>query len=209
MRKLINRILLFSSIVLFTASCKSYRVEATKNGLPLLHEYQKRYFDDVSKDYIYKANIAIYGKELSGILIFKKLDEKRHRLVLTTDFGNKLMDIELSEQDFLVHFIMEDLNRKIILNTLKKDFRLLLQKQYKIDRTYSNDNSVIAESKTGGKQYLHISKVDSLLRKVDYVPKRQSKLSLQFSPETPGFTRNINIQHHKIKLRIDLVYIGQ
>lgn len=209
MRKLINRILLFSSIILFTASCKSYKVQASGQELPVLHEYNKRYFDDNARDYIYKANIAIYNKEISGILIFKKLDEQRHRLVLTTDFGNKLMDVEISGEDFLVHFVMEDLNRKIILNTLKKDFRLLLQKHYAIDRTYSNDSTIIAKTKTGGKQYLHISKADSLLRKVDYVPHRQSKLSLQFTPETTDFTKHINIQHHKIKLKIDLVYIGK
>ncbi|MDA3615952.1 hypothetical protein [Polluticaenibacter yanchengensis] len=209
MPKLINRILLFSSIVLITASCKSYQVQATRDDLPVLHEYNKRYFDDAAKDYIYKANIAIYGKELSGILIFKKIDEQRHRLVLTTDFGNKLMDVEISGQDFLVHFVMEDLNRKIILNTLKKDFRLLLQKHYAIERTYSNGTTIIAKTKTGGKQYLHILKADSLLGKVDYVPHRQSKLSLQFSPETTGFTKLINIYHHKIKLKIDLVYIGK
>src|SRR6218665_2669598 len=50
------------------------------------------YFSDSNVDYVYKSNISVYGNELSGIFIIKKITENTHRVVFTTEFGNKLLD---------------------------------------------------------------------------------------------------------------------
>ena len=46
------------------------------------------YFSNSEIDYVYKANISVYGNELTGIFIAKKINETTHRVVFTTEFGN-------------------------------------------------------------------------------------------------------------------------
>jgi hypothetical protein len=94
----------------------------TKNYTPKKLDktsYDVPYFSDSKTDYVYKTNISVYGNELSGIFIAKKINDTTHRIVFTTEFGNKLMDFEISENDFKVNSIVSELDRKILINTLK------------------------------------------------------------------------------------------
>jgi hypothetical protein len=70
----------------------------------------------------------IYKNHVSGILIIKKISETTHRVVLTSDFGNKLIDFEISEDDFKLNYVLPDLDKKIVINFLKNDFQQLLKR---------------------------------------------------------------------------------
>ena len=49
--------------------------------------------------------MEVYGNDISGILIIKKISETTHRVVLTSDFGNKMIDFEISENDFKLNYV--------------------------------------------------------------------------------------------------------
>jgi hypothetical protein len=53
----------------------------------------------------------IYKNHVSGILIIKKLNKTTHRVALTSDFGNKLIDFEVSEDNFKLNYVLPDLNK--------------------------------------------------------------------------------------------------
>ncbi|MNR67870.1 hypothetical protein D3C85_1920930 [compost metagenome] len=63
--------------------------------------------------------------------------------MFTTEFGNKLLDFEISEKTFKVNSIVSELDRKILVNTLREDFRLLLKKEYQIQEQFENESDDI------------------------------------------------------------------
>ncbi len=192
----------FLAIVLI--SCGS----VTKNYTPKKLDktsYMVPYFTDSKADYVYKTNISVYGNELSGIFIAKKINDTTHRVVFTTEFGNKLMDFEISKTDFKVNSIVSELDRKILINTLKEDFRLLLKKEYQIQEQFENESADIYKSEDGKRDnYIFISKKDQKLEKIVHASKTKEKFTLLFNSENNIFAEKIQIIHQNIKLKIDL-----
>ncbi|MEO8533859.1 MAG: hypothetical protein ABI441_08915 [Flavobacterium sp.] len=169
--------------------------------------YEAPYFSDSKTDYVYKTNITVYGNEISGIFIAKKINDTIHRVVFTTEFGNKLLDFEISEKSFKVNSIVSELDRKILVNTLKEDFRLLLKKEYLIQEQFENESYNIYKSADGKRDnYLFVSKKNQKLEKVVNASKTKEKITLTFSSENNIFAEKIEIIHQNIKLKIELNY---
>lgn len=198
-------------IVLFFASCATNNVAKDLKSTTLEKSiYNVPYFSDPETDYVYKANITVYGNELSGIFIAKKINESTHRVVFTTEFGNKLLDFEISETDFKVNSIVDELNKKILINTLKTDFRLILKNQFLIKEQLENETSKVYKSEDGkGFNYLFVSKSDEKLYKIVQASKRKKRINVVFTSENDIFAEKINIQHNNIKLIIKLNYLKQ
>jgi len=193
-------------LALVLVSCGS----VTKNYTPKKLDktsYQVPYFTDSNTDYVYKTNITVYGHEISGIFIAKKINDTTHRVVFTTEFGNKLLDFEISKKTFKVNSIVSELDRKILINTLTEDFRLLLKSEYLIQEQFENETDNIYKSEDGNRDnYLFVSKNGSKLEKVVNASKTKEKITLLFSSENNIFAEKIQIIHQNIKLKIELNY---
>lgn len=195
----------FLAIVL--VSCGS----VTKNYTPKKLDkttYEVPYFSEPKTDYVYKTNITVYGHDLSGIFIAKKINDTTHRIVFTTEFGNKLLDFEISEKTFKVNSIVSELDRKILINTLKEDFRLLLKKEYLLQEQFENEFDNIYKSANGKRDnYLFVSKKDQKLEKVVHSSKTKEKITITFTLENDTFAKKVVILHQNIKLKIELNYL--
>lgn len=207
MQKSTIQFLLINCLVaLVLVSCGS----VTKNYTPKKLDktsYQIPYFTDSKTDYVYKTNITVYGHEISGIFIAKKINDTTHRIVFTTEFGNKLLDFEIAEKTFKVNSIVSELDRKILINTLTEDFRLLLKSEYLIQEQFENESYNIYKSADGNRDnYLFISKNGSKFEKVINASKTKEKITLLFSSENNIFAEKIQIIHQNIKLKIELNY---
>jgi phosphoribosylformylglycinamidine (FGAM) synthase PurS component len=207
--KLLLRISVFMVLVL--SSCSTNKVIQDYNKIALEKQsLEVQYFANPTTDYIYKANISVYGKELTGIFIAKKINDTTHRVVFTTEFGNKLMDFEISESDFKVNFILEELDRKMIVNTLVADFRLLLRSHYTIVEQFENEEKAVFLALDKDRiNYLFVSKATNKLSKIVHSSKRKEIINLYYSSENNIFADNIVIQHRNIKLKIELNYFNQ
>ncbi len=123
------RFLPISILFLLITSCS---LQTTKNLIvkEVSHiEVDNPYFSNTYIDYIYKAKIDIYGRKFGGILIIKKIDENSHRLIFTTEFGNKLFDYLFENDTVINNFVIEELDKKFIVNTLQNDFKLLVSQK--------------------------------------------------------------------------------
>ena len=200
------RYLLISSFLALFISCKSYQI---KDAVLIDNSFQfvqNQYFSDPSLDYVYKTHIEIYGNKMGGIFIAKRVNDSIHRMVLTTDFGNKLLDFEISENSFKVNFIIDNLDKKIIINTLRDDFRTLLQVNSKVFKTYKRNNEVIFQTENNA--YYYFDEVSRNLTKIIKTNKRKEKVVFTFDSKKTTFAENINIQHYNIKLKIDFNQIS-
>lgn len=205
-------LLQISSILsLIITSCATHKVvKDYKTVAPEKSSFEVPYFYNPTIDYVYKANITVYGNELTGIFIAKKINDTTHRVVFTTEFGNKLMDFEISETDFKVNFILEKLNRKIVINTLVSDFRLLLRSHYQINEQFeNNENNVFMALDKNKMNYLFVSKATNKLSKIVHTSKRKEIINLFYTSENDIFAKNVIIQHQNIKLKIELNYFNQ
>jgi len=193
-------------LALVLVSCGSVTKKYTPKKLDKT-SYHVPYFTDSNTDYVYKTNITVYGHEISGIFIAKKINDTTHRVVFTTEFGNKLLDFEISKKTFKVNSIVSELDRKILINTLTEDFRLLLKSEYLIQEQFENEEDNIYKSEDGNRDnYLFVSKNGSKLKKVVNASKTKEKITLLFSSENNIFAENIQIIHQNIKLKIELNY---
>jgi hypothetical protein len=166
------------------------------------------YFATAETDYIYKTALSAYGRDISGIVIIKRIGNDVHRVVFTTEFGNRLFDFEISQDHFKVNYILEDLDRKIILKVLEQDFRLLLQERFKVDATFINDKHTVLKSIADDRlNYIYLSKNEEKYVQLIHASKRKEKLSITFTSENDIFADTIVIQHADIKLRIELIRI--
>ena len=193
-------------LAVFLISCGS----VTKNYTPKKLDkttVEIPYFSDSKTDYVYKTNITVYGHDMSGIFIAKKINDTTHRVVFTTEFGNKLLDFEISEKTFKVNSIVSELDKKILINTLKEDFRLLLKKEYLIQEQFENESDNIYKSADGNRDnYLFVSKKEQKLEKVVHSSKTKEKITITFTLENNIFAKKVVILHQNIKLKIELNY---
>ncbi|WP_312341192.1 hypothetical protein [Chryseobacterium binzhouense] len=210
MRRLLLRNFLYSLILLSFVSCKTYKLKDVQ-PLPLHKSFKtENLFFTSPQDYIYKCQMEVYGNNISGIIIIKKINKNTHRVVLTTDFGNKMIDFEISDNDFKLNYVLPDLDKKMVINFLKNDFQELLRQKYILTERFENNESIIDISKDENKTYyLFYGKKTEMLTQIVYTKKNKEKINFTFEAKSPTFADKIEIQHKDFKINIQLLQITE
>jgi hypothetical protein len=209
MLQFLRQSLLYSLILILAVSCKSYKLTGVTPVYASEKMVENLYFS-TGEDYVYKCQMDIYKNHVSGILIIKKLNETTHRVALTSDFGNKLIDFEVSENDFKLNYVLPDLDKKIVINFLKNDFRQLLKRQYPVSESFENDNAKIYLSKDENKSYyLFFNKENNLLKQIIYTKNNKEKIDFTFDAKKHIFADSLHLQHKDFKINIKLFQITE
>ncbi|WP_108868879.1 hypothetical protein [Aquimarina aquimarini] len=161
------------------------------------------HFSDKTEDYIYKASIDIYKRHFGGILIIKKINDANHRVVFTTEMGNKIFDFSFIDNDFTVNHILDDFNKKILISILKKDFRTLIKENMKLTNTYSHHEDLVFETEIDKKKHYYYQ-TDNKISKIARVSNGKEKVVFTFSEINDTIANLITIEHKGIKLKISL-----
>ncbi len=74
---------------------------------------------------IYESKMNFFGNELDGLLIVKVQGENHLRIAFTSKIGPRFFDIELKNGEFIKHYVMEYMDKNMLLGTLENDFKLL------------------------------------------------------------------------------------
>ncbi|WP_411811815.1 hypothetical protein ACLB9Y_19425 [Chryseobacterium scophthalmum] len=209
MRPFLLQSFLYSLFFLLFLSCKTYKLTDVKPVSNSEKTVENLYFSS-NEDYVYKCQMDIYKNHVSGILIIKKIKETTHRVVLTSDFGNKLIDFEVSENDFKLNYVLPDLDKKIVINFLKSDFQELLRQKYPVNESFENENSKIYLSKIEKKNYyLFFNKENNLLKQIIYTKNNKEKIDFSFDAKKHIFADSLNLQHKDFKINIKLFQITE
>ena len=208
MLRFLRTLFLCSPIFFSVFSCKSFEITGVKEISTVQKIVKNQYFSTDS-DYVYKTQIEIYKNNLSGILIIKKMGEK-HRVVLTSDFGNKLMDFEISEKEFNINYIIPDLDKGIVKTFIENDFRMLLKNQFTVNQEFENENSkIFAAEEAKKKYYLFFNKTNDLLSKIIYTNHGKENVVFGFQAKRPIFADEIEMLHKDFKISIKLFEITE
>ncbi|WBV59026.1 hypothetical protein PFY12_08105 [Chryseobacterium camelliae] len=207
-RSLLQNSVCSLSLLLFVC-CKTYKLTDVQPVSNSEKSGENLYFSS-NDDYVYKCQMDIYKNHVSGILIIKKISETTHRVAMTSDFGNKLIDFEISESDFKLNYVLPDLDKKIIINFLKNDFQQLLKRQYPVTESFENENSKIYLSKIDKKAYyLFFNKENGLLKQIIYTKNGKEKIDFTFDAKKHIFADSLNLQHKDFKINIKLFQITE
>lgn len=192
MRRLTTLLLIISLLV----SCGGVRHSMRQDGPAVAN----RYFSDAARDYVYRTSVKVYGNELGGILIVKKISEDHHRLVLTTEFGNKLLDFSIQKGELTVNSVVEELNRKMLLNVLRDDFQVLVRERFPIA---AEDAGQPSRKSYIGKETFEIFSGPAGISKI-IRSKRKPRAEYTFQAENDTFAREVRIAHFDIDLIMEL-----
>lgn len=209
MRRFLLQSFLYSLIFLLFSSCKTYKLTDVESVPNSEKTVENLYFSS-NEDYVYKCQMDIYNNDVSGILIIKKISETNHRVVMTSDFGNKLIDFEISENDFKLNYVLPDLDKKMVINFLKNDFQKLLKRKFDVTSKFEDDLTLIYESEKNKESYfLSFDKEDQLLKQIVYTKNKKEKIDFSFDAKKPTFADKIEIQHKDFKINIKLFQITE
>lgn len=202
------RFLAISIFFICLVGCKPYAVKQGGQGKTSA-EYSivNPYFSNPKLDYVYKANIDVYNNSFGGIFIVKKIDDNQHRIVFTTEMGNKIFDFSFYKNDFKVNFILDELNKKILINILKKDFAILIKDYVTANEKSIKDQKELFKTEIKNKQYFY-AYTNNVLQSINRVRNGKEKVQFLFSNITNATAKNIQILHNNIKLTINLKSIN-
>jgi hypothetical protein len=117
------RYLLSTSCLLWLFSCSAPYKKLQKSNEDLsCVESLKPVFTTA----LYNTRVNVVGKHLSGLLIIKSMPDSSIRIVFTNEAGFKFFDFGFTGNDFNVYFIYQEMNKKPVIKTLRKDFQLVL-----------------------------------------------------------------------------------
>ena len=118
------RYLLLISCLIVQLGCRSvYRnLQDTTGDINALQKFRP-----AVTTALYRTNVNIIGKYLSGLLLLKTMPDSSIRVVFSTETGFKFFDLEFAPGGrFKVNYIIKKMNRRPVITTLRQDFSLVL-----------------------------------------------------------------------------------
>ncbi|WP_157632578.1 hypothetical protein [Cochleicola gelatinilyticus] len=172
--------------------------------------YVNSYFSNLSTDYVYKAKIEAFSNSFGGILIIKKIDTNQHRIVFTTEFGNKIFDFELLDDEVKIHFIMDQLDKEIVINTLINDFRVLTHENNSVDKAFENTVENIYRTPLKKRFNFYFENKDTQkLNQIRNTTATKEKTIIQFKKIEEAISKEISITHNGFPLSVNLFFLDQ
>jgi len=203
------RFLIISCFYFLLISCSLKTTKALVEKEPDKKEAINEYFANPDIDYVYKAKLQIYNNNYGGILIIKKIEPNHYRVVFTTEFGNKIFDLDLDADNLHVKYIVEQLNKKKLIKTLHSDFQLLVRQNNLIEKEFISKTDFIYKSKIINKDsYYFYLKSNNKLNKIISSSKTNEKLTIEFNDIDDKIAKKISMVHHNFNMKIDLTFIN-
>lgn len=198
------RFLPSSVLLFFLVSCGSYpKHQNFKEAPSEKSKVTNPYFSDPAQDYVYKADILVFKNSFSGIFIAKKLGDQHHRIVFTTEMGNKIFDFEFIGKIFKINHILPEMNKNMLKNVLKRDFLALFKENAFIENSYLNEHLEMYQAVVLVKKHFYILENEQL-KKIVRTGKGKEKTTFIFSGINDNIANSIDILHQDIQLKIYL-----
>ncbi|MEO8867092.1 MAG: hypothetical protein ABI388_02690 [Bacteroidia bacterium] len=114
---------------------------------------------------LYKAQIFLFNKYYTGLLLHKQTDSTTSHLVFVTEVGMKMFDIEIKKDSLKMAYCFGPMNKPKITNLLESDMGSillypLLNKTAKIYVNKKQEN-ILFVSKEKGKKYFYYTQPNS------------------------------------------------
>lgn len=197
-------------LITFVTSCSPskqlYEAILPDNNAPVSWFYKDNGY------YLYNTTIDLMKNHFSGITVIKPIAKGNFRVVMMTETGLKIMDLEFFPDSVpRVHYIMEAMDKKIIIRTLTRDISLILMNQLEDKKPlwYSQKSLLpelrIARYTIDRKTYHYfIEPGKSKPVKAHVMKGNKPRIVVEFFGEDQSEADSVKLNHHNIDLSISL-----
>jgi hypothetical protein len=210
MRPSLMRCLQLSSCCLLMLSCSSaYRkMEKTQADASCILQ-----FKPVFTRALYKTNVAVTGKHLSGLLLLKAMPDSSTRIVFSNEMGFKYFDFEFSAAGvFKVYYILPQMDKKPVLTTLQKDFEIVLMQHLNLQQGFARKKDGMVyhgfPQAKGNNYYITDSGCSRLIR-LERASWRKPVVTVIMQDFKEGMPDTIGISHTSFNFDIGLKKIKE
>jgi hypothetical protein len=159
----------------------------------------------------YNASVDVMGKHLSGLLLFKNMPDSSYRVVFTNEAGITFFDFGFSKQgDFKVFNVIEQLDKKAVINTLRKDFELVLGLPFRgkpYNRFIDGEEIYFGVQQKNETAYFITNKDCASLQRLEWGSGRKRKVSAVLPGSNYPSPEKIELLHLTFNMQIKLTRI--
>lgn len=159
---------------------------------------------------LYRAQIDVVGKHLSGLLFFKNLPDGSYRVVFTNEMGLNFFDFHFADHTFEVIHCIEQLNRKPVINQLRKDinFFLMSDLDYEKGKAFQKGNQKYYSFSSGKETTMYITDVNTkALSRIENASARRQKVAVSITKLVSGMPDSVFVDHKLFPFTISLKQI--
>jgi hypothetical protein len=167
---------------------------------------QQRIFPQHSFRAVYKTRIHFKDKDLSGLLLVRQNADSSFRVAMVTEVGMKIFEFKFfarKKDNFQVVSILSYMDRKIIINTLRRDFESLFMTFATYKNPHIRGNELCY--RYGGRRIYQLNEgsITRMLRKKLLFKKEQ----IEIESEKGALPQKIFIRHYGVDLQIEMEWI--
>lgn len=156
----------------------------------------------------YQASVDVLQRHVSGLLLIKELPDGNTRIVFTNEVGVTFFDFEFHpDGNFKIIHIINQMDKKAVVNTLSKDFEILLGfpfRKVKLNAWQEVDKLYYGVTRNGETAYCVTDLKCSSLHYLELGSNRKRKVTLDTSGDNPKSPDTIEIRHHTFDMKITL-----
>jgi len=199
------RCLLFSSSILLLSCTSDYR---TLTAIPVDSNCVSKMAPRPLPTSWYHASVEVVGNHISGLLLIKNMPDSAIRVVFTNEAGVTFFDFGFSrDRTFTVHSIIKKLNKKPVVQTLRKDFELILALPF-VKASYQSwragEEIFFGVNQKKQTAYFIISKDCSSLHRLEWGSARKRKVTVLLAGSGYPSPEKLEIIHHTFDMTISL-----
>lgn len=157
------------------------------------------------KSELYKASVDVYGNHISGLMFFKTMPDSSQNVVFATETGLTFFNFSWSKSgEFKVQHVIEKLDRKVVINLLRKDLELILiPSTYKSKAKSEPDNTHSVELRKE-KIFFSVSQDCQSLQKAEVKHDNKIKTKVSYFPANKNIPDSVNIEHLNFNMQLAL-----
>lgn len=157
----------------------------------------------------YNTSVDVVGKHLSGLLLIKNMPDHSQRVVFTNEAGVTFFDFGfLPDGTFKVYNIVKQMDKRPVIQTLRKDFELILGipfRQGNVQRWSLEDDLFYGVKQKNETAYFITSKDCASLRRLEWGSTRKRMVTAALKGENHHAPDSIEIKHHTFNMQIKLI----
>ena len=159
---------------------------------------------------LYRTQIDVVGKHLSGLLFFKKLPDESFRVVFTNEMGLNFFDFHFADHKFEVEHCIAQLNKKAVINQLHKDigFVLMTELDYGQGRVFAKDQERYYAFTAGKETTTYFTDAQTTaISRIESAAPRKLKVVVSLTKTVTGMPDSVFIDHKLFPFTIALKQI--
>ncbi|MDR1593753.1 MAG: hypothetical protein LBS43_04605 [Prevotellaceae bacterium] len=151
----------------------------------------------------FNAVVEVSGRTVSGVMVIKKDEANKCRILFTTVAGPKLMDMYISQNDYKILYVIKKLKRRIILRQFQQDFALISGLYlFGDNKNCENDSCTVILPK---KKSAHYSfDAQNRICKAEYRGKGKLLAEVVYIYNNNDEIESISLRHHNFNMKITL-----